>query len=232
MGTAGSALPAASPAPLASAPPPPPACCRGAAPLPPGRSPPRPCPLPAGQWGVLPQGRAQKWKSLVPVPDPPPPPPPSALGGHPRGTRLAPSPGSFSGLGTRLRVHPGAPTIFVPGERTAPACGTAQRSAPLTPPRGPGGQPRARSFPRGAAGNLRRAPAAPPPGAAPALPRPAARAVSPEPGAGAGPGGLREGGGRRRGWGVVSGTSSPETATFWLPPAGQLPASGLSGTAR
>lgn len=48
-----------------------------------------------------------------------------------------------------LRILPGAPNLFVPGKRAAPARSAAQRSAPLLLP-GPRGASPARSFPAAA----------------------------------------------------------------------------------
>lgn len=210
-------------------------------PSPTGRQCPAAVPGPGRAVRVLPQERAQKWKSLVRNPPQPP------LFIHSVGVSVqrgvAPSPGSFSRLGTGLCIHPGAPNLCVPGKRTAPPCSAAPRPAP--PPRAPRRAAPTRPAPSFRPSSAARPAAAGPPPASPrraaaALPRPA----NPEPGAGAGPRGCGaappqdaagRGGEGRGDAGGVRQHQQPRNANFLAPPTppvGQLPASGLSGTAR
>lgn len=130
----GSVLPTAGPAPLASAPPPPPGCAGVLL----RDSPFRSVTGPRRAVRVLrsPSGEGSEIEEFNPSQ------PPHPLGGGRVSVQLGlvPFAGSFSGLGTELCIHPGAPDVFVPGKRTAPTWRTAPRLTP--PPRVPGGQPR------------------------------------------------------------------------------------------
>lgn len=187
-------------------------------PSPTGRQCPAAVPGPGRAVRVLPQERAQKWKSLVRNPHPAP------LFIHSVGVSVqrgvAPSPGSFSRLGTGLCVHPGAPNLCVPGKRTAPPCNAAPRPVRSSSPRPPEGSP---DLP-GPILPLRRGQRLRDPHRPLRAAQPPLCPVPPTQSRGQvrGPGAVgqhlprtRQGGETR---GVSGSTNSPETPTFWLPP--------------
>lgn len=126
---------------------------------------------------------------------------------------VAPSPGSFSRLGTGLCIHPGAPNLFLPGKLTAPPCKHSVPPRPSSPRPRRAAPTRPAPFlppPRG----QREPPPAPPHRAALSLPRPAAGGRCRAPG-------MRGSGARGRGEGEER-DQQPPNANFLAPPAPQL----------